>query len=129
MAEIYTTADAVAAGYRTLTADEITLCTRLIIEAGVIVDAYNEDADEDVKGVVVCQMVRRAISSGNATAGIPMGAMQGTMTAGPYSQSWTVQNGSVGELYLSKLDKKLLGVGNRIGSRSPAEWLGRKGCR
>ena len=32
-----------------------------------------------------------------------------------YSQSWTVSNGS-GEIYISKLEKQLLGRGNSIGS-------------
>lgn len=35
-----------------------------------------------------------------------------------YSQTWTNANGS-GELYLTKLDKKILGVGNRIGYFNP----------
>lgn len=34
-----------------------------------------------------------------------------------------MSGGSAGELYLSKLEKKLLGVGNRIGSHSPVEDL------
>ena len=34
-----------------------------------------------------------------------------------------MSGGSVGELYLSKLEKRLLGVGNRIGARSPVEDL------
>jgi hypothetical protein len=40
-----------------------------------------------------------------------------------YSQSWTLSNGSTGEMYLSKLDKQLLGYGNKIGSYSPVEEL------
>ena len=40
-----------------------------------------------------------------------------------YSQSWTIGSGSAGELYLSKLEKKLLGCGNSIGSYSPTEAL------
>ena len=40
-----------------------------------------------------------------------------------YSQSWTMGSGSAGELYLSKLEKKLLGIGDRIGARSPLEGL------
>ena len=52
-----------------------------------------------------------------------MGATQGTATALGYSQSWTMGSGSSGELYLSKLEKKLLGVGSKIGARSPLEDL------
>ena len=55
---------------------------------------------------------------------IPTGATQGSMSALGYSQSWTVgSGGSVGELYLSKLDKQLLGRSNSIGSYSPVQEL------
>ena len=53
----------------------------------------------------------------------PMGATQGTATALGYSQSWTMSGGSTGELYLSKLEKKLLGVGSKLGAHSPLEDL------
>ena len=43
------------------------------------------------------------------------------MSALGYSQSWTISNGSTGELYLSKAEKALLGGGNSIGSYSPVE--------
>ena len=62
-------------------------------------------------------MVRRALGAGEAS--IQIGATQGTMTAGPYTQSWTMSNGSTGELYLGRVDKKLLGVGNSIGASNP----------
>ena len=52
-----------------------------------------------------------------------MGSTQGTATALGFSQSWTMSGGSSGELYLSKLEKKLLGVGSRLGARSPLEDL------
>ena len=47
-----------------------------------------------------------------------VGTTQTTTTAMVYSQTWTNANGS-GELYLTKLDKKILGVGNRIGYFNP----------
>ena len=40
-----------------------------------------------------------------------------------YSQSWTMGTGSSGELYLSKLERRLLGVGDRIGAHSPLEGM------
>jgi hypothetical protein len=52
---------------------------------------------------------------------IPVGATQGSMSGLGYAQSWTISNGSTGELYFSKDDKRLLGVGNAIGSHSPVE--------
>jgi len=69
-------------------------------------------------------MVRRQLGSDSQSAGMfPAGASQGTVTALGYSQSWTMSGGAVGELYLSKLEKQLLGVGNRIGAHSPVEEL------
>jgi hypothetical protein len=50
-----------------------------------------------------------------------MGATQGTMTAGPYSQSWTMSGGSTGELYIGRTEKKLLGVSDQIGCSNPLE--------
>jgi hypothetical protein len=67
-------------------------------------------------------MVERALGDGGE-AGIPMGATQGSVSALGYSQSWTIGSGSTGELYISKIEKKLLGAGNAIGSYSPTEDL------
>ncbi len=107
---------------RTMTQDEASVCEALLDDAAIIIDAYNEDASSDAKNVVSIKMVSRAISDGSS--GVPMGATQGSMSALGYSQSWTIgSNGSSGELYLSKLEKKLLGVGNKIGSYSPVEEL------
>ena len=113
----YATYDQVEAGYRTLTPEEIAVCNELLDEAAVIIDAYNSNASADAKKVVSCRMVRRALGAGEAT--IPIGATQGSMTAGPYTQSWTMGTGSAGELYLSRVDKKLLGVSNAIGCSDP----------
>ena len=90
------------------------------------IDAYGKDADPDVKRLVSCRMVRRLLGDGTGgeTPLYPMGATQGSATALGYTQSWTMgSSGSAGELYLSKLEKKLLGAGNRIGAASPVEGL------
>lgn len=107
---------------RTLSADEASVCEALLEDAAIIIDAYNKKASDDAKMVVSVKMVSRAISDGSS--GVPMGATQGSMSALGYSQSWTMgSSGSTGELYLSKLEKKLLGIGNKIGSRSPIQDL------
>lgn len=113
----------VEAGFRALSKDEQTRCVALLSEAAVIIDHYNPDADADTKRVVSCRMVRRPLGDGEDGVSFPMGATQGTATALGYSQSWTMGSGSSGELYLSKLEKKLLGVGSKIGARSPLEDL------
>ena len=117
----YATIANVQAGFRPLDADERELCDELLEEAAVIIDAYNQNADEDAKRVVSCRMVRRAIGDGTGGQALPLGATQGSIAAGGYSQSWTISGGSAGELYLGKVDKKLLGVGNSIGSYSPVQ--------
>lgn len=107
---------------RELSDSEQAICTTLLDDAAVIIDNYNSGASDDVKKVVSCRMVIRAIGDGDLS-GVPVGATQGSQSGLGYAQSWTVSNGSVGELYLAKLDKTLLGVGNAIGSRSPVEDL------
>jgi hypothetical protein len=67
-------------------------------------------------------MVIRQMGDGD-DAGVPIGATQGSMSGLGYSQSWTLSSGSTGEMYLSKMDKQLLGYGNKIGSYSPAQEL------
>lgn len=101
----------------TMTQDQESICGNLLNDAAVIIDAYNADADLDAKNLVSIRMVIRAMQ---ADESIPIGATQGSMSAMGYSQSWTTGTGSsVGELYLAKLDKKLLGVGNAIGASNP----------
>lgn len=107
---------------RTLTEDEQAICTTLLDDAAVIIDAFNDQATLDIKKVVSCRMVIRAMGDGDS-AGVPVGATQGSMSGLGYSQSWTISSGSVGELYLAKMDKQLLGRGNQIGSYSPVEEL------
>ena len=107
---------------RTLTADEQTVCTSLLNDAAIIIDAFNANASADAKRTVSCRMVVRALGDGN-NQGVPTGATQGSMSALGYSQSWTIGSGAAGELYIGKLEKKILGVGDSIGSYSPTEAL------
>ena len=120
---LYAEVQDVEAGFRALSKEEQTRCVALLSEAAVIIDHYNPEADADTKRVVSCRMVRRPLGDGEDGVSFPMGATQGTATALGYSQSWTMGSGSSGELYLSKLEKKLLGVGSKIGARSPLEDL------
>lgn len=103
---------------RTLTEKEQEVCTTLLEDAAVIVDNYNENASDDVKKLVSCNMVIRVVGDGDSNQ-IPIGSTQGTVSALGYSQTFTMGNGSAGELYLAKLDKKLLGSGRKIGFVSP----------
>lgn len=107
---------------RTMSTSEQDLCTTLLDDAAAIIDNFNISATDDIKKVVSCRMVIRALGDGESN-GVPIGASQGSMSGLGYSQSWTMGSGSAGELYLAKLDKNLLGAGNKIGSKSPVEDL------
>ena len=118
----YASVSDVEAGFRQLDEDESARCDALLEEAAVVIDAFNETAAEERKKLVSCRMVRRQLDTGGQSAAMfPMGASQGSASAMGYAQTWTVTGGSVGELYLSKLENQLLGVGNRIGMVSPPE--------
>lgn len=106
---------------KTFSESEQSLCSTLLEDAAVIIDAYNSDAKTDAKKVVSCRMVIRAMGTGSVD--VPVGSTQGSMSALGYSQSWTISAGATGELYLSKLDKTLLGCGNKLGARSPLEGM------
>lgn len=112
----------VEAGFRPLSTEEAERCEALLTEASVLIDACNASADVDAKKLVSCRMVRRQLGDGSGDAiSFPPGTTQGSSSALGYSQSWTMGSGSVGELYLSKLEKRLLGAGNRLGTHSPLE--------
>lgn len=113
---------------RTLSAAEQTVCATLLDDVGVLIDSLAKDGSCEAKNIVSCRAVIRALGDGN-DAGVPLGATQGSMSALGYSQSWTIGNGGgAGELYLSKVEKRMLGLGNKIGSRSPTEDLVSEGC-
>lgn len=123
MAAYATVADVQARMSRTMSADEQTMCATLLDDAAVIIDSYNANATADAKKVVSCRVVMRALGDGTDT-GVPLGATQGSMSGLGYGQSWTIgSGGAAGEMYLAKLDKKLLGCGDQIGSYSPVQEL------
>lgn len=122
----YATAEDVASRMgRALTESEEALCSVLLADAAVLIDAVAPEASAAAKLVVSCRMVQRVLDSGGDA--VPMGATQGSMSALGYSQSWTVGvGGGSGELYVSRTDRRLLGLGNAIGSYSPVEELARR---
>jgi len=117
-----TTDDVQARMTRILSDDELTVCASLLEDAAAIIDACAAAAGSDAKKLVSCRMVIRALGDGGAGS-MPIGATQGQMSALGYSQSWTFGGGSTGELYLSRLERQLLGKGNSIGSYSPVQEL------
>lgn len=124
---IYATTDDVQARLtRDLSADELAVLPAMLEDAGVILGAIAPGGSADAKRIVSCRMVIRALGDGSS-GGVPMGATQGSMTALGYSQSWTIgSGGSSGEIYVSKLERQMLGLGNSIGSYSPVQELAPK---
>lgn len=118
-----TVSDVQARMLRTLSTDEEALCGTFLDDVAVMIDGTNTSATADVKKVVSCRAVIRALGDGS-DIGVPMGATQGSMSGLGYSQSWTISSGgSVGVLYFDKTEKKMLGLSNLIGSYSPSQEL------
>ena len=105
---------------RILEEQEAGTAEALLEDAAVIIDSYNAQANPDVKKIVSVRMIIRALPS--SATDIPVGATQGGISALGYSQNWSLGSGSSGELYLGRLEKKLLGVA-KIGTYSPVEDL------
>lgn len=117
-----TVEDVQARMFRDLTEDEQSVCSVLLDDIAVMIDGYNSEASADAKKIVSCRAVIRAMGDGET--GVPMGATQGSMSGLGYSQSWTIgTGGSVGELYIGKTEKQILGYNNKIGSYSPTQEL------
>lgn len=107
----------------TFTTMEQAICSSLLNRAALMIDSYAcaEGKADVIKQEVSISMVSRVMGTSDST--IPIGATQGSMSGLGYSQSWTISGGASGQLYFSKDDKRLLGVGNAIGSYSPVEEL------
>lgn len=124
MAAYATVADVQTRMSHDMTEQEQVICSTLLDDARVMIDSIAPDANAAAKKVVSCRMVMRAMGDLDGGSQIPMGATQGSMSALGYSQSWTMgSSGGTGELYLGKLEKQLLGLGNKIGSYSPVQEL------
>ena len=124
MAAYATVADVQTRMSHDMTEQEQVICSTLLDDARVMIDSIAPNANADAKKVVSCRMVMRAMGDLDGGSQIPMGATQGSMSALGYSQSWTFgATGGTGEPYLGKLEKQLLGLGNKIGSYSPVQEL------
>lgn len=119
MAAYATVSDVQARLTYTMDTAQSNLCSTLLDDAAVMIDAVAFSASADAKKIVSCRMVIRAMGDGSGD-GVPLGATQGSMSALGYTQSWTIgSGGGSGELYLGKADRQLLGLSNSVGSYSP----------
>lgn len=113
--EPFATVDELELSWPAITPAQAEDAPQKLVEASLIIRALKPDIDAlilaelmdpDLPKMVVCGMVKRALKTPDAGGGI--GTQQ--QTAGPFSQSFTYTNPD-GNLYLSKLDRKLLGIG------------------
>ena len=107
----YATVSDIESRWRALNETEQTRASVLIDDASAMLTALvNVDSDDQEQAQllkqVCCAIVIRAMSATEADA---FGASQMSMTAGPYSQSWSYSN-PTGDMYLTKLEKRLLGI-------------------
>ena len=77
------------------------------------VDYSNPDQAFAARLCRVCRdIVRRAIGDGSsASMSIPFGSTQASMSAGGYSESFTIGN-PYGDLYLKAAERRALGIGS-----------------
>ena len=106
--------------WRVLDEAEKWRCEALIGDASAmlkrLVDVREGDADQAALLLATCcNMVIRAMSASQSDG---FGLSQQTMTAGPYSQSFSYSNPS-GDLYLTRMEKRALGIGAAIGTIPP----------
>lgn len=115
-----TVADVQARLTTTMTEAQQTVCAQLLEDAAILIDSYNDAVPVNIAKVVSARIVARAIGNGGDVT-VPVGASQGSMSALGYSQTWTMSGGAVGEVYLTKAEKKMIGVGSLVGSWSPVQ--------
>lgn len=98
--------------WRELSTDEQARAAVLLDDASAmlaqLVDVKESDEQQEaLLRTVCCSMVIRTMS---ATESDSFGASNMSMSAGVYSQSWSYANPS-GDMYLTRLEKKMLGIG------------------
>ena len=96
--------------WRTLTDEEQARAEALLDDASAMLDAYITVDETDEKQlnllkIVVCNMVERAMSTGDDMYGVT----QQSMTAVGFSQQFSYAN-PTGDLYITKSEKRMLGI-------------------
>lgn len=106
----YATVEDVEGRWHSLTSDEQERCALLLDDAAVAIDMLTTVGESKLEAakIVSCNMVIRAMAASDSQNDA-FGATSVTTTAGPYSQSVSFANPS-GDLYFTKLDKKMLGI-------------------
>lgn len=111
---VYAEVDDLEARWRPLNADERARAAVLLEDAAVRLDSECLPSDPPTsqelaaRKIVSCEMVKRAMASGAAGAGVGVTSIQ--QGAGPYQETLQFAN-PTGDLYLTKADRKLLRCG------------------
>lgn len=107
---VFADSEDLAKRWRTLSSVERGRADVLLEDASQLIldlDPHIQDRVSDVTlRSVVCSMVKRAMQGPAALDGV----VQSQQTAGPFQQGVTFANPS-GDLYLTKLEKRRLGIG------------------
>ena len=105
---------------RTFTADEQANVQALLDGASAVLNKLvilDDTTEQNALLKFVCtNMVSRAVDSGVDV----FGASQASVTAGPYTQSYSFATPS-GDMYLTKLEKRLLGITSGYIGSIPAD--------
>lgn len=104
----YATIEELEARWRPLDDSEKAVAATLLDDAAVYLDKLAPGAAADALKIVSCNMIKRAMAT---TGNDLFGVSQGTISADIYSQTFTYSN-PAGDMYLTKQDKALLGIGN-----------------
>lgn len=108
----FATVSDIEARWRVLSDEETSRASVLLDDASAMLSALvavdeSDAGQRELLRSVCCSMVIRAMA---ATSADIYGVSQASMTAGAYTQSWSYSNPS-GDMYLTKMEKKLLGIG------------------
>lgn len=107
----FATVQDVEARWRTLSDDEQTRATALLNDASAMLASMmggcaKVQGKEPLLNMVCCNMVIRAMS---ASAADSFGVSQASITAGPYTQSFSYANPG-GDMYLTRAERRMLGI-------------------
>lgn len=114
----YATVSELEARWRTLSAAEKVRAGTLLDDASLRVDVEcppdDPVTDAAAREIVVCEMVKRAMSVGADAVGVT----STQVGAGPYQETRNFAN-PTGDLYLTKTDKRLLKCGGAVAFTVP----------
>lgn len=105
----YATVADVEARWRELTPEESARATALLEDASAILDAVVRIDGSEKQGRLLCQVCCNMVIRSMGSSVDSFGATSSTVMAGVYQQTLSYE-APTGDMYLTKLEKRLLGV-------------------